>query len=1064
MKKILLSFLFFCCLFSAIAQTSYNSQLQDLYTKKPYLKEKLDNKFRSAVINPKNYEQLNAQNIGELTLLGGNGRNTGEFIVTDENDNTYIIGSFRVSMELEGRTIEGHAANSYYLAIYNSSNELVSFKNLIDSEVDANFKINAFSFFDNGLILLGQTNDDIIVNENNVFVNDKITFLLKLNTDATTSWYKEYEYRFNGNPRTNLIPLAHNDTHIFTSFENTTVTKLDAFGDIVDSHSLSTNYGFITTILAKPNSLVLGGYFDQTISIGDTTLVSENIYETSFISSLNIHTYEKEWAYHNGTLFQGEPGDSWAQKLLADQSGNIYLKGTFRNQIQWGNDQYQGIMIPDQYISKFDSNGAIDTTIVVKGEIDSEVLIDDKLYLINASMYGIDGTTSITEDNIIVLDTAFHFIRSTKFPITAKNYKVTDATIRNGDLALTGDIDYNSVLFTMDTSNLLVISENTSQSVKNGYFTILGLESINSTEYIAGNKDGSIQLYDSILSDSSTAIIAGVKNKSIENITSFYNAILSYFYPNTLKTSNTTNKMIIKGIAEPNFHINETQYDISGNFLAQINNDGSVDWVKDLSKLEELHSLTYDDDGNIYVSGSMEDEFTANGVTFTLNGYSDYFVMKLKSSGEIAWFKNFGSIYANYYSSVISFSKDQIIFSGEYFISQETIIEGAGISVPLGTPELGKNILIGLNKQGEVNWAKGHGGSADIDNYYWACALKSSSEGGFYMTGFFGENNSFGDITLESPYNLNHFIAKYNASGNIIWAKPIRLSQFGFNYSEIGTDEKDNIYIQGGFPQEIEFGTDTTLSSQGSQSLYVAKYSSLGEFQDLTTFHGDYLYTRVMNVKGEDNLSIGGSISRSFDIGNGSENSYLGNSYIVDLCTMPFIPSAPNGLTEVFQEDTTSYISNNKEYNQVRWMLSPTNAGELLFVGEDSVAIKWNTNYTGEAKLKVKQLNPCGESDFSEELVINVNKEEVTSVVNKLNENVIFYPNPVNSILNLEWNKQLNVKNIQLLDLSGREIVKVKLGENTETSLINMQNLSQGTYILKLTTSSGEVIERVVKQ
>ncbi|GAA5034989.1 hypothetical protein GCM10011506_28730 [Marivirga lumbricoides] len=1018
----------------------------------------------SSVIKKGNYTQANSQNIGGLTLLGGNGKNTGEFIVTDENNNTYIIGSFRVSMELEGQTIEGYAANSYYLAKYNSTNELVSFKNLVDSEVDASFKIDGFSFFDDGLLLLGQTNDDLIINENTVSVNDRITFLLKLNTDGTTSWYKEYEYRFSGNSRTNLIPLAHNDTHIFTCFENTTVTKLNAIGDIIDSYYLPTNYGFITTILAKTNNLVVGGYFDKTISIGDVTLTSKNFYETSFISSLNINTYEREWAYHNGTLFQGEPGDSWAQKLFADQSGNIYLKGTFRTQIQWGNDQYQGIMTSDQYISKFSSNGDIDTTIVLAGSIGSEVILNNTLYLINASMYGIDGNTSTSEDNIIVLDNDYNFKRSAKFPTSEKNYQATEATAKNGDLILTGDIDNNSVLFTIDTSDLSIISENKSQSEKNGYFTLLGLESINSTEYIAGNKNGSIQLYNSVLADSSTAIIASVKNKNVENITSFYNATFSYFYPSTMKISNLTNKMIVKGTAQPNFHINENQYDINGNFLAQINIDGSVDWVKDLSSLEELHSLTYDDEGNIYISGSTEDAFNENGITITLNGYADYFVLKLNSSGEIVWFKNFGSIYANYYTSVISYIKDQIIFSGEYSISQETIIEGDGISVPLGTPELGNNILIAFNKEGEVNWAKGHGKSTDSDNNYWACALKSSSDGGFYMTGFFGENNSFGDITLESQYYLNHFVAKYDKDGKVIWANPIRLSQFGFNYSEIGTDENNNVYIQGDFPAEIEFGADTTLMSQGSKSVYIAKYGSAGEFQNVNVFSGDYLYTRVMDVKGEDNLSIGGTISRSFNIGNGSENSYLGNSYIVELCTIPSIPSVPNGLTEVFQADTTSYMSSIPYFNNEQWVLSPTEAGEIIFEQNDSIAIKWSKTYTGEAVVKVKQFNSCGESEFSEELVINVNKEEVTSIDKKLNENLYFYPNPVTSNLNLEWNRDINVRSIQLLDLTGREVINIKLLSSLETYLVNMQNLSQGTYILKLSTYSGEIIERVVKR
>jgi hypothetical protein len=70
------------------------------------------------------------------------------------------------------------------------------------------------------------------------------------------------------------------------------------------------------------------------------------------------------------------------------------------------------------------------------------------------------------------------------------------------------------------------------------------------------------------------------------------------------------------------------------------------------------------------------------------------------------------------------------------------------------------------------------------------------------------------------------------------------------------------------------------------------------------------------------------------------------------------------------------------------------------------------------------------------------------------------YPNPTAGLLTIECESIIN--SIQLLDLQGR---KLKAQQVQDTTLaFDMTTFTQGVYLLKITTNSGERVERVVKK
>lgn len=73
-------------------------------------------------------------------------------------------------------------------------------------------------------------------------------------------------------------------------------------------------------------------------------------------------------------------------------------------------------------------------------------------------------------------------------------------------------------------------------------------------------------------------------------------------------------------------------------------------------------------------------------------------------------------------------------------------------------------------------------------------------------------------------------------------------------------------------------------------------------------------------------------------------------------------------------------------------------------------------------------------------------------------ESVSFYPNPVNSILNIEIQEQIT--GIQVFNLLG-EVIFAK-EENTDQ--IDFSNYSKGIYFVKVETDKGFVVKKVIKQ
>ena len=75
---------------------------------------------------------------------------------------------------------------------------------------------------------------------------------------------------------------------------------------------------------------------------------------------------------------------------------------------------------------------------------------------------------------------------------------------------------------------------------------------------------------------------------------------------------------------------------------------------------------------------------------------------------------------------------------------------------------------------------------------------------------------------------------------------------------------------------------------------------------------------------------------------------------------------------------------------------------------------------------------------------------------------ISLYPNPFNSSITLKTTLNNKIYNVTLFDISGRIII-VKKDINSTSKKINLSNLINGSYFLKINTGSGEIVKKIIK-
>lgn len=75
-------------------------------------------------------------------------------------------------------------------------------------------------------------------------------------------------------------------------------------------------------------------------------------------------------------------------------------------------------------------------------------------------------------------------------------------------------------------------------------------------------------------------------------------------------------------------------------------------------------------------------------------------------------------------------------------------------------------------------------------------------------------------------------------------------------------------------------------------------------------------------------------------------------------------------------------------------------------------------------------------------------------------ENVRVFPNPTNELINVLIPNSVELTQVRLYDLQGREVLNRET--HGDTAKLNVQHLSEGVYIVRVENSLGSTAQRVV--
>ena len=476
-------------------------------------------------------------------------------------------------------------------------------------------------------------------------------------------------------------------------------------------------------------------------------------------------------------------------------------------------------------------------------------------------------------------------------------------------------------------------------------------------------------------------------------------------------------------------------------FIVKYDASGNVQWARSAGgNYEECGSgISVDADGNIYVTGYFS-SLSINFDSFTLtNPGLRYcvFVVKYDASGNVLWANSAGE--GTGYDEGKSIATDDFgnIYLTGWFQSP-TITFG---SCTLTNVASGYDIfVVKYRSTGDVLWAKSAGGSSTVGaNYDLSNEITVDDNGNSFVTGTFNSPTiTFGSYVLTNASGFDIFVVKYDASGNALWAKNSE-GTGGDEGKSIKADASGNCYITGCFySPTITFGSYTlTNNSNSYYDIFVVKYDALGN---------------VLWAKRTGGTYSDQATSITLDANN--------NSYITGFFYSMTFTFGSCILTKTDADEDIFVLKYDASGNEV-WAKSVggEEPEEGYSITADASGNCYVTGYfiSGTIIFGNDTLTSAGGYNI---FVAKLGTDS-TSSTSELNEQLIkvtIFPNPARDELTVEGFQKTE---IEILNIHGQLIKSTTATK--EYTTIDISDLSDGIYFIKVNTDKGIAVKKFIK-
>jgi len=453
------------------------------------------------------------------------------------------------------------------------------------------------------------------------------------------------------------------------------------------------------------------------------------------------------------------------------------------------------------------------------------------------------------------------------------------------------------------------------------------------------------------------------------------------------------------------------QWGLADYWIVKIDSLGNMQWDKDFggNKSDYLYTLQQTADGG-YILGGRSDSGTNGNKTQPTWGFSDYWIVKIDSFGNIQWDKDFGGTGEDWLFSLQQTTDGGYILGG---------YSGSGISGNKTQATWGyvDYWIVKIDSLGNLQWDKDFGGTG---NDVLSSLQQTTDEG--YILGGYSDSGISGNKTEPTWGYNDYWIVKIDSLGNFQWDKDLG----GTNGDRLSSLQQttDGGYILGGISYSGQSGNKT---------------------QALWGVYGypDYWVVKIdLNGKIQWDKDFGGTLTED-DFGNitqTSDGGYLmaGTSY------SPI--SGDKSEANLFWDEQTWVLKadafGNKQWDKTIFTVGHDEQGFALQTMNGCYVIANNTP-GGIGGYKTQP--SWGYGDY---WIIKFCDTTQTGILDILtSDKISIYPNPFTTTATITINSEGRFDFI-LYDVFGREVFKSQIVNSK--SQIERGNLPAGVYFYKV--------------
>jgi len=464
-------------------------------------------------------------------------------------------------------------------------------------------------------------------------------------------------------------------------------------------------------------------------------------------------------------------------------------------------------------------------------------------------------------------------------------------------------------------------------------------------------------------------------------------------------------------------------------FIVKYDTDGTAKWAKNIASTATvpsyIKSVCTDQNNDIYVFGSASNTVQIGSTSITAGGYYPI-LAKLDQYGSVKWIKSTPGAPITEGNAMCTDSKNNVYITGTY--RNFPLIFGNDTLMP---DSVATNAFVAMyNTLGEPVWAKSfHAINKTGNNQIHTRGITADSIGNLYIIGDFRGISMRIDSTIltnSAPATQNHnvFVVSLDSWGNLNWAQKAMCT--GSSYGrDIKVGAKGKVFATGSSSSDISFN-NITIPTNACTNSFVVKLD-----KDYNVFWGRTFNSGISANEGlklstdtSGNVYVGGLFSNTINL-----DSYTFTSY---------------GATDLYlaRLDSSGNVTD------------ATRAGGNSFELLSGLSIdKYNNCYVSGA-YRSEQASFGNHTLFNDSIIYHnvytakYGLNTATTYINRSENKVILYPNPVSNQASLRFDKEQNETLIKLTNLSGKELFKtVFSGTFFE---INKNNFAQGMYLLHI--------------